>query len=169
MDLWSIQFPDGRETLARVIRDIRRLRNLRSAEVAQRMGLPLRSYELFESGEGRLDLERLFAFAEATDSDPFAIPLSVPFESSGFAVACADTKLALIVTMHLQGFYQERGDDITYLDPPNIIGGFERVFNELGRKLDDNEAFLRRWFEGRKASSISLGSLSVRGLRKSKG
>jgi transcriptional regulator with XRE-family HTH domain len=169
MDLWSIQFPDGREILARVIREVRRLRNLRASELARRMGLPLRSYELFESGRGRLDLERLFSFAEATDSDPFAILLSVPFRSADFAVACADTKLALIMVMHLQGFYQERGDDITYLDPPNIIGGFERVFKELGGKLDDNETFLRRWFEGRAASSISLGSLSVRGLRKPRG
>jgi hypothetical protein len=87
------------------------------------MGLPLRSYELFESGEGRLDLERLFAFAEATDSDPFAIPSICPFQISGFAVACADTKLALIMVMHLQGFYQERGDDITYLDPPISSAG----------------------------------------------
>lgn len=168
MDVSSIQFPDGREILARVIRDIRRLRNLRSADVAERMGMPLRSYELFEAGGGRLDVERLFAFADATDSDPFAIILSVLFGSSDFAVACADTKLVLIMMMHLQGFYEERGDDITYLDPPNVIGGFERVFKELGGKLDDNEAFLRRWFEGRKGSSISLGTLSVRGLRKRK-
>ncbi|WP_336963836.1 helix-turn-helix transcriptional regulator [Sphingobium aquiterrae] len=168
MDLSSIQFPNGRETLSRVIRDIRRLRNLRASDVAERMGLPQRSYELFEAGGGRLDLERLFAFAEATDSDPFAIMLSVPFGSSDFAVACADTKLALIMMMHLQDFYEERGGDITYLDPPNIIGGFERVFKELGGKLDDTEAFLRRWFNGRQGSSISLGTLSVRGLRRRK-
>lgn len=169
MDSSSIQFGGGRDTLAKVIRDIRRLRDLRSSDVAQRMGLPLRSYELFEAGGGRLDLERLFAFAEATDSDPFAIMLSVPFQSPEFAVACADTKLALILMMHLQSFHEERGDDIAYLDPPNVIGGFERVFTELGRKLDDTEAFLRRWFDGRKAPSISLGKLSVRGLRRRKG
>lgn len=165
MESSSIQFPDGRKVLAKIIRDVRRLRDLRSSEVAERMGLPLRSYELFEAGGGRLDLERLFSFAEATDSDPFAIVLAVPFGSPEFAVACADTKLALIMAMHLQGFYETRGDDIAYLEPPNIIGGFERVFKELGAKLDDNEAFLRRWFEGRKESSISLGTLSVRGLR----
>jgi transcriptional regulator with XRE-family HTH domain len=165
MDSSSIQFPGGRTVLAQVIRDIRRLRDLRSIEVAERMGLPLRSYELFESGGGRLDLERLFLFAEATDSDPFAIILAVPFRSPGFAVACADTKLALILAMHLQGFYQERGGDIAYLEPPNIIGGFERVFKELGGKLDDTEAFLRRWFEGHEESAVSLGRLSVRGLR----
>jgi len=168
MDWSSIQFTDGRKILATVIRDIRRLRNLRSSDVAERMRLPLRTYELFESGGGRLDVQRLFAFAEATDSDPFAIMLSVPFQSASFAVACADTKLALIMMMHLQGFYEDRGEDVAYLDPPNIIGGFERVFKELGAKLDDTEAFLRNWFEGREKSSVSLGTLSVRGLRRRK-
>ena len=168
MDLSSVQFSEGRQILARAVRDIRRLRDLRANVVAERMGMPLRSYELFEAGGGRFDMQRLFAFAEATDSDPFAIMLSVPFESPEFAVDCADTKLALILMMHLQGFHEDRGADIAYLDPPNIIGGFERVFKELGAKLDDNEAFLRQWFEGRKGGSISLGSLCVRGLRRRK-
>lgn len=166
MDVSSIQFNEGRQILATVIREIRRLRNLRANVVAERMDMPLRSYELFEAGGGRFDMQRLFAFAEATDSDPFAIILSVPFQSPEFAVACADTKMALIMMMHLQGFHEDRGVDIAYLEPPNIIGGFERVFKEFGAKLDDNEAFLRHWFEGRKGASISLGSLSVRGLRR---
>jgi len=169
MDSSSIQFPDGRTVLAKAIRDIRRLRDLRASDVAGRMGLPLRSYELFEAGGGRLDLERLFAFAEATDSDPFAIILAVPFRAPSFAVACADTKLALILVMHLQGFYEDRGDDISYLEPLNIIGGFERVFKELGTKLDDNEGFLRRWFERHDEAAVRLGSLSVRGFRKGRG
>lgn len=168
MKLSSIEFSGGREILADAIRGIRRKRNLKAMEVATRMGLPLRTYELFESGGGRISVERIFDFAESSDSDPFAILLAVPFESATFAIDCADTKLALILAMHLQGFYLDRGSDISFLEPPNIIGGFERVFKELGSKLDDNEAFLRRWFEGR-PGSIGLGSLSVRGLRKRRG
>ncbi|SHL51815.1 Helix-turn-helix [Sphingobium sp. YR657] len=168
MDSSSIQFGGGRETLTKVIREIRRLRDLRTSEVAERMGLPLRTYEAFEAGSARLDVERIFAFAEASDSDPFAIMLSVPFQSPQFAIDCADTKLALILAMHLQCFHEDRGSDIAYLDPPNIIGGFERVFKELGRKLDDTEAFLRGWFESRQGPSISLAKLSIRGLRRRK-
>lgn len=167
MKLSSIEFPEGREIIAQAIRGIRRHRNLKLQDVAERMELPLRSYELFEAGGGKISFERILAFAEATDSDPFAIALAVSFQSADFAIACADTKLALIMVLHLQGFYEERGADIAYLEPPNLIGGFERVFKELGAKLDDNEAFLRRWFENR-PGSISLGSLSVRGLRRRK-
>jgi len=167
MKLSSIEFPERREILAQAIRGIRRKRDLKVQDVAQRMNLPLRSYELFESGRGRFTFERIMAFAEATDSDPFAIMLTTSLRSADFAIACADTKLVLIVVMHLQSFYEERGADIAYLEPPNLIGGFERLFKELGAKLDDNEAFLRRWLENR-PGSISLGSLSVRGLRRKK-
>ncbi len=167
MKLSSIEFPGGRSIIAQALRGIRRKRDLKVQDVADRMKLPLRSYEMFESGGGTLSLERIIAFAEATDSDPFAIMLAVSLRSAEFAIACADTKLALIMVMHLQGFYEERGADIAYLDPPNLIGGFERLFKELGEKLDDTEAFLQRWLENR-PGSISLGALSVRGARRKK-
>ena len=166
MKLSSIEFPGGREVLAQAVRGIRKKRGLKTGEVADRMGLALRTYELFENGGGRLSPDRVRRFAEATDSDPFAIVLSVAFGNADFAIACADTKLALIMVMHLQGFFEDHGADLAYLDPPNIIGSFERVFKELGGKLDDADAFLQRWFDGR-TGSISLGSLSVRGLRRS--
>lgn len=165
MKLSSIEFPGSRDVLAKAVRGIRRKRDLKTVEVAERMGLPLRTYELFEGGGGRLSADRIRQFAEATDSDPFAIMLSITFGDAEFAISCADTKLALIMVMHLQGFFEDRGPDLAYLDPPNIIVAFERVFKDLGAKLDDNEAFLQRWFDGR-TGSISLGALSVRGLRK---
>lgn len=163
----SIESSGGREILSKAVRGIRRKRGLKTITVAERMGLPLRTYELFEAGGGRLSPDRVWKFAEATDSDPFAIALSIAFRDAEFAIACANTKLVLIIVMQLQDFFEDRGPDLAYLDPPNIIGAFERIFNELGAKLDDSEAFLRRWFEGR-TGSISLGALSVRGLRKRK-
>jgi hypothetical protein len=167
MTLTSNEFPENREILAKTFRGIRQKRSLKSSVVAQRMGLPQRSYELFEAGGGRISHRRIVDFATATDADPFAIILAPSFGSADFAIDCADTKLVLIMIMHLEGFYQDRGGDITYLDPPNIIGAFERVFKELGAKLDDNEAYLERRLEKR-TGSIDLGTLSLRGLRRRK-
>lgn len=166
MDSVSARFANGGDTLAAAFRKIRRERGLRTAEVAQRMGMALRSYENFEAGRSRLDIARICEFAEATDSDPFAILFSVPFRSSEFAVACADTKLVYIMMMLLETFFEEHGRDIALLEPPNLIGGFERLFKDLGAKLRENETTLSRFFEGRQGNSISLGNLSVRGLRK---
>lgn len=37
------------------------------------MAMSMRSYERFEAGDGEIRLERLFRFANLTDSDPLAI------------------------------------------------------------------------------------------------
>jgi transcriptional regulator with XRE-family HTH domain len=129
-DISNVELSGGGKILATAIRGIRRKRGLKTGQVAQRMAMAQRSYELFEAGGGRLSMERIMAFAEATDSDPFALLLAVPFCSAQFAIDCADTKMVMIMIMSLQEFSDARGSDIVYLDPPNIIGAFQRVFKD---------------------------------------
>ena len=47
------------ETLSSALRLIRTHRRMKSAEVAEAMGMALRSYEHFEAGGGRINLERI--------------------------------------------------------------------------------------------------------------
>lgn len=155
------------EILSRALRAIRRKRGLKTSEVASRMDMPQRSYELFEAGGGRITFERLMAFAEATDCDPFALMLVGPFGSADIAIHCADTKLVMIMAMTLQEFAEDRGADLNFLEPPNIIAASQRLFRDLGGKLDDNEAFLSKWMDGR-TGIIDLASLSMRGIRRKK-
>ena len=163
MPLSSIDWSEGAEVLSRALRAIRRMRGLTAREVAARMGMAQRSYELFEAGDGRITFERLRTFAEATDCDPFALALASPLKSADFAIACADTKLVMIIVMSLAQFADDRGDEIAFLEPPNIIAACQRLFKDLGAKLDDNEAFIAKWLEGR-TGRIDLGALSLRGL-----
>lgn len=167
MPFSSIDMPGRRDVLSRALRAIRRKRGLKTAEVAARMNMPQRSYELFEAASGRVTFERLLAFAEATDCDPFALLLAGTFGSAEFAVHCADTKLVMIMVMSLQEFAEERGSDITFLEPPHIIAAFQRLFKDLGAKLDDNEAFLSKWLDGR-TGLIGLSALSMRGIQRKK-
>jgi transcriptional regulator with XRE-family HTH domain len=167
MPVSPIDMSERRDILSRALRGIRRKRGLKTAEVARRMGMAQRSYEQFESSTGRVPFERLLAFAEATDSDPFALFLAGPYGSAEFAINCADTKLVMIMVMSLQEFVDERGSDIVFLEPPNIVAAFQRVFKDLGAKLDDNEAFLSKWLDGR-TGAIGFGALSLRGLRRKK-
>lgn len=166
MALTSIDLSHS-EILSRAIRAIRRKRGLKTSDVATRMGMAQRSYELFEAGGGRITLERLMAFAEATDCDPYALLLAGPFGNAEFAIDCADTKLAMIMVMSMQEFAGERGSDIAFLEPPNVIAAFQRLFKDLGSKLDDNDAFLNKWLTGR-TGSIDLAALSLRGTRRKK-
>lgn len=167
MDLSFVEHPAGRAVFAQALKGIRRKRDLKAHEVAKRMGLPVRTYELFEAGGGSISSDRIRRFAEATDCDPFALLLSVIFGDADFAVSCADAKLAMIIVMLLGEFFDERGSDIRYLDPTAFIKAFRRAFDELGSSLAEGEAFLERWFEGR-TGSISLETLSIRGVRKRK-
>lgn len=164
---FTTDMSDSSDALSRALRAIRRKRGLKTSEVARRMNMAQRSYELFEAGGGRISFERLMAFAEATDCDPFALMLVGPFGSADIAIHCADTKLAMIMIMSLQEFSEERGADLGFLEPPNIIAGFQRLFKDLGAKLDDNEAFLSKWLDGR-TGLIDLRSLSMRGLHRKK-
>ena len=63
-------FPSHSALLATALRAIRRARGMRSSEVAEAMGLQLRTYQHFEEGAGPFDLDRIRRFADATDSDP---------------------------------------------------------------------------------------------------
>lgn len=168
MVLSAIDLSDNAQVLSRALKAIRRKRGLKTSEVAARMQMAQRSYELFEAGSGKITFERLVAFAEATDCDPFALFLAGLFNSADFAVACADTKMVMIMIMSLEQFAQDRGNDIAYLEPPNIIAAFQRLFKDLGAKLDDNEAFLKAWLNGG-SGVLGMGQLSLRGLRRKKG
>lgn len=163
----SLDLSDQNPCLSRALRAIRRHRGLKTSEVARRMNMPQRSYEMFEAGGGRITFTRLISFAEATDCDPFALALSGPFNSAEFAVHCADTKLVMIMVMSLQEFAEDRGADISFLEPPNVIAALQRLFKDLGVRLDDNEAFLAKWLDGR-TGRIGLGALSLRGLHRRK-
>lgn len=162
----SLEIASGANILSQAMRAIRKKRGMTASEVAAAMEMPLRTFEEFEAGRGPLTHDRIFAFADATDSDPFALILSTSFGSPTFAVDCADTKLAMIMMMHLEEFAEREGSDIAYLEPPNLIGGFERLFKEFGAKLQDREAFLRNWLDNR-TGSIGLAALRLRGVKRS--
>jgi transcriptional regulator with XRE-family HTH domain len=148
--------------LARSLRAIRHKRNLSAQHVAAAMNMAYRTYEEFEGGRGPQTIERIFAFAEATDCDPYALILGPLFNLPNFALDCADTKLCLIMMMHLREFAADQAEDIAYLEPPHVIGGFARVFKELRGTLEESERFLQSWLNGR-TGFVGLNTLRLRG------
>jgi len=123
--------------------------------------MPLWRCAEFESGRGPLTHERLFAFAEATDSEPYALLLGAIFGQADLAIDCADTKFCMIMMIYFEEFARERGGDIAYLDPPNLAGGFDRLFKDFGALLNDRERFLQNWLANR-TGSIGLDALRQR-------
>ena len=126
---------DGSEAharlLARILRALRRRRGLSATEVARRMELPKRTYELFESGKGRLSLSRLQSFAEATDTDGYAILIGLAFGDPSFALRCADNKLMTAAIMSLDDLHREAGDDLALLDPRGVMQAMDTACDAL--------------------------------------
>jgi transcriptional regulator with XRE-family HTH domain len=137
--------PSRGTCLSRALKAIRRRRGLRPAEVAQAMGMPLRSYEYFESGRGRLNIERIHQVADVLDADPYALLVAMEIGSAAFAVRCADNKTMTILVMALQDFDAGAGDDITRLEAHALITAFTGLFDDLTRQARDRESFVAQW------------------------
>lgn len=138
------------ETLSAALRLIRAHRRLRAADVAKSMNMALRSYEHFEAGGGRINIERIHRFAEVTASDPHAILAALALGSPAFALRCADNKLATILAVVLQEFDEEAGDAIAELESLTIINTFTKALRELAAQSVRRESAADAWLEERR-------------------
>src|SRR4051794_3869292 len=100
------------EVLSKILKAIRNHRHLTVEKVALRMDLKKRTYERFEAGEGRLKVERIFTFAQATDSDPYALLASVKLGAPDFAIACIDNKLVMLFVAYARELFRVEGPDL---------------------------------------------------------
>ena len=151
---------DHSRTLSQALRAIRKHRGLRAAEVAEAMHMPLRTYEHFESGRGRVNLPYIHRFAQVTDSDPFAILASLSLGSSRFAWRCADNKLMMIMMMALQDYDELLGDRIAGQHPRTLIKAFTDAFRALAEHEAQRERIAAGWIQPREDR---LGQVDGRG------
>ena len=151
----SGDLPVSRAVLSSSLRLIRSRRRLRTLDVAGRMNMAVRSYEHFEAGAGRINLERIHRFAEVTDSDPHAIIAALALGSPEFAVRCMDNKLATILTIVLQEFDEETGDAIADLNGRTIINAFTRALRELADQAINREAEAQAWIDERRQRLVA--------------
>lgn len=138
-----------RETLSSALRLIRTHRRMKSADIAQAMGMALRSYEHFEAGGGRINLERIHRFADATDSDPYAILAALALGSPHFALRAADNKLMTIMMVALQEFDEELGDLSAELDGRTLINTFTKAMKELALQSVRRDSAANAWLQER--------------------
>ncbi|HBI18703.1 hypothetical protein [Brevundimonas sp.] len=115
-------------------------------QVATAMNLPLRTYEYFEAGTGRVNLDYVHRFAVATNCDPWSLLLGPPLGSTEFARQTADSKLMLIFLIALGEFVRTMGDRMLTLDPRALIEAFTETFRKLEEenraKSEETESWL---------------------------
>lgn len=139
-------------TLSRALKAVRRLRNMTGAEVASGMNISVRTYERFESGQTRMNLEYLHRFAEVTDSDFYALLCAATFGTADFAVHCADNQLAAVLASGLRNLIEACGPDLAALSTRDIIETMQPMFEALSRRAEDarllRQGVLRRGSAG---------------------
>ena len=119
------------------LKAIRKHRGLAAATVAEALNMPLRTYERLEAGHGRLNPDYIHRFCRVTDSDPYAVLISVAIGSPEFASRCADNKLMTILMIALQTFDRDMGDRIRDEEAGTLIAAFGATFDAINR---DNRA-----------------------------
>ncbi|WP_374346539.1 helix-turn-helix domain-containing protein [Phenylobacterium sp.] len=154
--------------LAVALKAIRESRRLRIADMARLMDMAPRSYEHFEAGRGKFDLDKLQKFAEVTDSDPFAILASVMLKDPEFAVRTADNKPMVVFMLALRDFNNDLRDDIALIEPRLFVGAFRRVFQELVEHVRNRDLTAENWLDAA-ASRVGLNLSFRRGVAPKKG
>ena len=133
--------------LSQTLKLVRQRRGLKASEVARRMGLPLRTYSLFESGRTRLDVDRIALFASVTDSDAHAILTAVAISAPHFAARCMDNKLMAILIAGVQRFDERLGDDVARIEVARHIAAVRAMFDDLEASLARQDQDLAAWLK----------------------
>jgi transcriptional regulator with XRE-family HTH domain len=131
--------------LSQTLKALRRRRGLGVADMANALGMAKRSYQHFESGRSRINLERVHEIARVLNADPYAILAAVDLGSPAFAVRAADNKLITILILALREFDRAAGDQIAQLDPGLLMATFEHAFRELAAQAAERSAVANRW------------------------
>lgn len=134
-----------RATLSQALKLLRRRRGMRSVEVARRMGIGHRTYQRFEKGELGLDLEKIFAAAEAIGADPWGIIFAAEFGSVNFALYCADNQAASLLLAMLRRFDRRSGQDIAALDPRSLALIYRKSFDQISLRAQEFQTDLEQW------------------------
>lgn len=133
--------------LSAIVKAVRGERRMKAAEVAERMGIGLRTYEEFEAGRGSLDLEKVRLFGLATDSDAVAITLGLLFGSKEAALRALENKSSTILWIAMQEFEQDVGDQVAIIPGSYFLESLRQAFGRLREYLQKRDTSAERWLE----------------------
>lgn len=141
-----MEYRDDGHLRSAALKGVRKLRGLSTQDLAARLNMPLRTYEHFEAGHGRLNLDYLHRFSEVTNSDFYGLLHAIAIGSPEFAVRTADNKFMTTFTIFLQAYDRRMGDRIRDLDARSLIAALGEMFDALaevgGQRAEEAESFL---------------------------
>lgn len=142
----SEQMRDG-QLLSGALKLVRRARGMSTRQTAAAMHMSLRTYQRFEAGSTKLNLDHIHRFAQATASDPYGILTAVAIGSSRYALNTADNRLSTILVVAIQNLEQSVGDRITELDTRSLVNAVAALFDGFAEQIlrgDPSDQWLTR-------------------------
>ena len=135
---------DDRRRLSAALRLIRTRRGLSAIDTAQAMNMSLRTYQRFEAGRTRVNIDHIHRFARATSSDPYAILMAIAISSPDYAWRVADLQFGAVFMISLQRFDRTYGDRVRDLDVHTVVALVTAFFDQLGAAVE-TATQARRW------------------------
>jgi hypothetical protein len=124
---------------AAVVRTVRERRGIGVSEAADAMGMPLRSYQHFEAGGGRLNVDLMLRFAEVMKSDRAALFIAIGFETPALAIQTLDNKLVSLLLLQLMNFNKRVGDQMARVPGASALAEFRLAFDRLEAIAKSND------------------------------
>lgn len=114
-----------------ILKPLRRMRGVRPAEMAARMGISPRAYRDFEAGRTGLLLTRIYRFAEILRLDHVAILAAFHLRKPRIAHAFAQNKFMLVQASAVDEFSEEMQDAIAAVDPLTVLDAHLQFYAQL--------------------------------------
>lgn len=132
--------------LSQALRLIRKHRHMTPKETALAMSMAPRTYQRFEAGDTRINLDHIHRFAHATRSDPQAILMAVSIGSPEHALRSCDNQLGTVVTVAIKTLDDVLGDRLGDLETRTIIAAALTFIDTLLVSREPSDP-ARTWFD----------------------
>jgi transcriptional regulator with XRE-family HTH domain len=131
--------PRDAAVLSQALKAIRKFRGMTPKETARAMHMASRTYQRFEAGDTRVNLDYVYRFAAATRSDPQAILDAMSIGSPAYALRACDNQMSTILTVGVKNFNDLMGDRIQAFDSRAIAEAVIRMFEDLAGTLGGDD------------------------------
>ena len=133
--------------LSKIVKMVRKERNMTGAETAAGMGVSLRTYQDFEAGRRAFDFNKVRLFAKATRSDAVGILLAIHYGWPELAVLLMDNKLASACYILIRDLFTEVGPRLSRVPSVLLVSGFRFIRDEVLKLFARQDASSENYIE----------------------
>lgn len=133
--------------LSTILKLVRKERHMIAAQVAEGMGVSLRTYQDFEAGRRGYDFDKVRRFAKATRSDATSIHLGVQYNWPELPVLMMDNKMATAFFILTRDLHAEIGPRLSRVPPGLLVSGYRQIGDEIRKLFERQDASAEDYIE----------------------